>query len=67
MEMLQTHCYATGTVTLLWKRPQRRNMSQYVYFGQQVQKNYVYFFSIMISRGTPSDISRNPRFPRSPG
>jgi hypothetical protein len=20
MEMLQTHCYATGTVTLLWKR-----------------------------------------------
>jgi hypothetical protein len=29
MEMLQTHCYATGTVTLLWKRPQRPNMSQY--------------------------------------
>jgi hypothetical protein len=29
METLQTHCYATGTVTLLWKRPQRPNMSQY--------------------------------------
>jgi hypothetical protein len=29
MEMLQTHCYATGTVTLLWKRHQRLNMSQY--------------------------------------
>jgi hypothetical protein len=31
MEMLQTHCYATGTVTLLWKRHQRLNMSQYCY------------------------------------
>jgi hypothetical protein len=30
METLQTHCYATGTVTLLWKRPQRPNMSQYL-------------------------------------
>jgi hypothetical protein len=30
MEMLQTHCYATGTVTLLWKRRQGPNMSQYV-------------------------------------
>jgi hypothetical protein len=36
MEMLQTHCYATGTVTLLWKRHQRPNMSQYL-----KDKNYV--------------------------
>jgi hypothetical protein len=31
MEMLQTHCYATGTATLLWKRHQGPNMSQYTY------------------------------------
>jgi hypothetical protein len=30
MEMLQTHCYATGTVMLLWKRHQGPNMSQYI-------------------------------------
>jgi hypothetical protein len=27
METAQTHCYATDTVTLLWKRHQRPNMS----------------------------------------
>jgi hypothetical protein len=29
MEMQQTHCYATGNVTLLEKRYQRPNMSHY--------------------------------------
>jgi predicted Zn-dependent protease len=29
MEMQQTHCYTTGTITLLWKCYQRPNMSQY--------------------------------------
>jgi hypothetical protein len=32
MEMLQTHCYTTGTITLLWKRHQRLDMSQYHYY-----------------------------------
>jgi hypothetical protein len=31
-----------------------------VYFGQQVKKTMFIYFLIMISRGTPSDISRNP-------
>jgi hypothetical protein len=26
----QTHCHATATVTLLWKRHQGPNMSQYI-------------------------------------
>jgi hypothetical protein len=42
-----------------------------VYFGQlisaKLKKNDVYFCSITISRGTPSDISWNPRVLRNPG
>jgi hypothetical protein len=36
-------------------------------FWPTSSKNYVYFFSITISRGTPRDISRIPRVPRNPG
>jgi hypothetical protein len=33
MEMLQTHCYATGTVTLLWKRYKLTVMQQALSFN----------------------------------
>jgi len=41
-------------------------------FWPTSSKNHVYFFSVTISRGTPSDIWRNPRVPaesrlRNPG
>jgi hypothetical protein len=36
-------------------------------FANKFKKKFIFIFSITISRGTPSDISRNPRVPRNPG
>jgi hypothetical protein len=42
MEMPQTHCHATATVTLLWKRYQGPNMSQYIKLAQFLMLNNEY-------------------------
>jgi hypothetical protein len=54
MEMQQTHCYATGTVTLLWKRYQGPNMSHY--YGNAIKDltcHYIYilFFKFVYIDG----------------
>jgi hypothetical protein len=53
MEMQYTHCYTTGTITLLWKRHQRLDMSQYVqstrrctnFFITNIQRKHVRYVS----------------------
>jgi hypothetical protein len=44
METPQTHCHATATVTLLWKRYQGPNMSHYIYIHTYIHVYiYIYF------------------------
>jgi hypothetical protein len=42
MEMQQTHCHPTATITLLWKRHQGPNMSQII-TGSEQQKPWPYY------------------------
>jgi hypothetical protein len=42
-ETPQTHCHATATVTLLWKRHQGPNMSIYIYIYVE-KKLYIYIY-----------------------